>query len=646
MTETFHNQDLTEIRTPHDTDAEQIVLGTMMMYPSCIDQVREMLDAEAFYEVRHGYIFDAICDLATAGSPVNPAAVRQELLHEGLAQRVGDAPYLHTLIARAAIGAQASYWAERIQEAATRRGILAAAQRLATAIGVTAPEDLTELLRIAMAELRTAAAGPMSRWPEPIPLNSARVVPGFPIWTLPGVWGEYVAALAESTQTPVDLPGSLALAILSTACAGRIWVRANGWTEPGCLYLTMVLEPGSRKSEVFGAMTAPIRAAETHLVDSSEATRIEAQIAKSVAEADAAKAAAKAASADRDNRDTAIAEAADAQAAADKITVPEEPTLFTANATVEALTSLAAKHGGKMAVLAPEGKIFSILAGLYSGKADLEVLLSGHAGEGMRIDRTGRTRERIAHVTITVGVCIQPGVLTRLGDNEQFRDEGLLARILYSMPPSLIGWRKEEPDPMPAALADAYHKEVYDMVVSLFALDEPITLHFTDDALRDIVKLQAETERRFRPGEDLAHLRDWGGKLVGAIVRIAGLLHIAKHLRDGYGRPIEADTLAKAIELGQYYTGHAQAAFDLIGADPAVRDARTILEWITRNERSSFKARDILPDLRGRFRNVTDLERGLELLGSCNRHRHTATSPSQHSAKYSKIRILLYFAEC
>jgi hypothetical protein len=52
-------------------------------------------------------------------------------------------------------------------------------------------------------------------------------------------------------------------------------------------------------------------------------------------------------------------------------------------------------------------------------------------------------------------------------------------------------------------------------------------------------------------------MTDWGGKLAGAIVRIAGLLHLAGHARDGWDRPITLATLEAAIEIGDYYTHHA-----------------------------------------------------------------------------------------
>lgn len=129
-----------------------------------------------------------------------------------------------------------------------------------------------------------------------------------------------------------------------------------------------------------------------------------------------------------------------------------------------------------------------------------------------------------------------------------------------------------------------------------------------------MVALLDATEPRFRPGAgDLAHMTDWGGKLVGAIVRIAALLHLAEHFRDGWDRPINLATFENAVLIGEYFTGHAQAAYDAIGADPAVSDARALLDWTTRTGTIRFAARDVLAALR-RFRKTTDLDPALRVL--------------------------------
>jgi replicative DNA helicase len=62
-------------------------------------------------------------------------------------------------------------------------------------------------------------------WAPPAPLGAAGAVPAFPVEVLPGWLGEYVSAVATATQTPPDLAGMLALAVLATVAAGA--VRSN-----------------------------------------------------------------------------------------------------------------------------------------------------------------------------------------------------------------------------------------------------------------------------------------------------------------------------------------------------------------------------------------------------------------------------------
>jgi hypothetical protein len=208
-------------------------------------------------------------------------------------------------------------------------------------------------------------------------------------------------------------------------------------------------------------------------------------------------------------------------------------------------------------------------------------------------------------------------VLARLGEVPQFREQGLLGRVLYSVPDSLMGWRKNNPEPMPGALASAYHEHITALTLTLAGLGEPTELAFTPSGAAAVTGMLADTEPRFRPGTgDLAHMTDWGGKLVGATVRIAGLLHLATHLRDGWASPINAATFDNARQLGDYYTTHAQAAYDTIGADPAVADARAILTWARNTTVSRFTTRDILPPLRHRFTKTTDIEPALRILES------------------------------
>ena len=185
------------------------------------------------------------------------------------------------------------------------------------------------------------------------------------------------------------------------------------------------------------------------------------------------------------------------------------------------------------------------------------------------------------------------------------------------MPESRLGYRNPTPDPMPRAARDLYAATVTALTLSLSALDEPRTLTFTPDAAQAVTGLLAAVEPRFRAGSgDLAHMTDWGGKLAGAIIRIAALLHLAEHVRDGWDRPVTLDTLNAATEIGDYFTHHAKAAYDTIGADPATADARAILQWLDTTRPAKVTTRDLMRGMPQRFRKAADLTAPLQILES------------------------------
>jgi replicative DNA helicase len=131
------------------------------------------------------------------------------------------------------------------------------------------------------------------------------------------------------------------------------------------------------------------------------------------------------------------------------------------------------------------------------------------------------------------------------------------------------------------------------------------------------------------PVGGLAHLAGWAAKLAGATCRLAGLLHLAGHLRDGWARPIAADTFAGAARLAGYLVEHARAVFDLMGADSRVDDARWLLDWITRTGQVPFTRRDAHAAApRGRFPKATSLDPALSLLEEHGYLRRVDADPS------------------
>jgi replicative DNA helicase len=452
---------------------------------------------------------------------------------------------------------------------------------------------------------------------EPVSLSAHRLLPPFPVDTLPGWVADMVAAVAEATQTPPDLAGCLALACLATAAGGRVVVEVRpGWREPTNLFTVVALPPGARKSTVFTTMTTPLLDAQRTMKEISAPLRTRAEIEAKAAHTRAQTTAHAAEAAyGSDHADKALVEAEGAAMAAEQIAVPPVPQLVADDVTAEAAASLLARQGGRIAVLSSEGGIFTTLAGRYSGAPNLEVFLKGHAGDLLIVDRKGREHEYVERPALTLGLAVQPDVLTDIATMPGFRGRGLLARILYALPASTVGRRKIGPPPAPEPVTTAYATNLRALVLTLADWTDPAVLPLTPDANDAVLHLEETLEPRLLPGHgDLAPIIDWASKHVGAIVRIAGLLHLATH-RDAARRPISADTIRAAARIGHYYLGHALAVFDLMGADPLIDHARHVLDWIARTGTQHFTRRELFRAMpRGRFAKVGDLDPVLDLL--------------------------------
>ncbi|MGX6606212.1 DUF3987 domain-containing protein [Micromonosporaceae bacterium Da 78-11] len=600
-------------RTPqHDEAAERAVIGSALLAPSLVAKLADLVQPGDFYRPAHSELWRLLIELHTTGAPGDPIAVAAHLADIGQLGKLGGVPYLHTLIAAVPTTANSPHYARIVEEHARRREVADLGSRLTQLADSNA--DTRDVLAAGRAMLNTAPTPP---WPAPIPLTARHTPRPFPVEALPGWLADMVNAVAEFTQTPADLAGCIALAALSTAAGGRVEVEVRGsWREPANLFTVVVLPPGSRKSAVFTALIRPLLAAEAALIERTRPAIVEAELALRVA-AKAADRAANAAAAvtDASGRDRLLADATAAAMSADAITVPPLPRLVADDVTSEQAASLLAEQGGRLAVLSPEGGIFATLAGRYSGAPNLEVFLKGHAGDMLRVDRRSRPAEHVDRPALTLGLAVQPEVLRDIAQMPGFRGKGLLARILFAIPENTVGRRRIGADLIPDAVAQAYAENLSSLVLGLAERSDPAVLRLAAEANEHMLTIERDVEPRLAPSGSWAYIVDWGSKHAGAIARIAGLLHVAEHLLSGGDSPIEAVTIDRAATVGAYFADHALTAFDDMGADPLVDDARHVLSWIERSQTEQFTKRDLFTALsRGRFRKAADLDPVLNLL--------------------------------
>ncbi|WP_019354725.1 DUF3987 domain-containing protein [Streptomyces sp. AA1529] len=596
---------------PADLEAEQAALGAMMLTAEAIAEVTATLRPEDYYRPAHETVHRAVLTLREKGSPVDPITLTHHLDRLGELGRVGGPGYIQSLVQAVPTAANGGYYAEIVHELAERRRLIEAGTRLVQAASTpdASAAEVREALALGEEKLPET-------WHEPIPLNSRPALPAFPLHTFPGWLADFCAALAEETQTPADLAGSIALSVLATAAGGRSVVHVRGrWREPTNLFVVVALPPANRKSAVFSAMTGPLYEAEKKLMEESAGRIVEAELTAKMAREAADKAASKAANAEGPEHDTLAAEAIDLAQIAASLTVPVRPRLLADDATPEVVSSLLAEQNGRLAVMSAEGGIFDIIAGRYSGTPNMEVFLKGHAGDRLRVDRRSR-EEFIESPALTMGLAVQPSVLEDIGKHRGFDGRGLLARFLYALPESLVGYRKINPDPVPESVAARYERSVTALTLSLAEWTDPAVLQLTAAANAVLVAYEERIEPHLRvKGGKLGHVGKWAGKLVGTAARIAGLLHLAAHLEDGYAKPVDGDTMKAAVEIADYFAAHALTVFDQMGADATQARAHTLLEVLAANGWESVSRRDLFAKLsRSEFPTVADLEPAAALL--------------------------------
>jgi len=110
--------------------AEQAVLGSMLISKDAIADVAETVRGVDFYRPSHETIYDAIIDLYGRGEPADMVTVARELQRRGELERIGGAPYLHTLAANVPIAANAGYYGEIVREKAVLRRLVDAGTKI------------------------------------------------------------------------------------------------------------------------------------------------------------------------------------------------------------------------------------------------------------------------------------------------------------------------------------------------------------------------------------------------------------------------------------------------------------------------------------------------------------------------------------
>lgn len=132
-------------RPPYDLEAEESLLGAMLLSRTAIEAATELVDATDFYKPTHGHVYDAVTHLHTRGEPADAVTVTDHLQRNGLLDTVGGQGTLIALQAATPGTGNAARYARIVAELALLRRMIAAAATIAD-IGYQRPEDVTAAL--------------------------------------------------------------------------------------------------------------------------------------------------------------------------------------------------------------------------------------------------------------------------------------------------------------------------------------------------------------------------------------------------------------------------------------------------------------------------------------------------------------------
>lgn len=130
---------------PHNLEAEQSVLGALMLDKEAIIRVADIVRKEDFYKDAHGMIYQTMLDLYEEREPIDVLSVSNKLEEKKLLDRIGGSGYLASLVSQTPSAQNIIHYANLTQKKATLRRLIQVANEIGE-LGYKEAEDLQDTL--------------------------------------------------------------------------------------------------------------------------------------------------------------------------------------------------------------------------------------------------------------------------------------------------------------------------------------------------------------------------------------------------------------------------------------------------------------------------------------------------------------------
>jgi replicative DNA helicase len=133
---------------PQNLEAEQSVLGGILIDNQAFHKVVDILTDEDFYRPSHGKVYAAMCELASKGDPIDVVTLTAKMKAMGVYEEVGGAAYLAELLERVPTAIHSEYHARLVSDQAVKRRLVSTCNEIGSR-GLEPGESTEELLDFA-----------------------------------------------------------------------------------------------------------------------------------------------------------------------------------------------------------------------------------------------------------------------------------------------------------------------------------------------------------------------------------------------------------------------------------------------------------------------------------------------------------------
>lgn len=443
-------------------------------------------------------------------------------------------------------------------------------------------------------------------WPAPVPfgrrepptLNLDEAIPS----TLPH-FRDFILATAGDVQFSPDAVAPLAMALVSFAASRAFEVKLLAqWTETAPLWVIVLAVSGERKSALITALTKPLGPWEK-----AERARLNDALAaysnlRRTTEARLSGIRLKISKAKPSDVSALEREAEDLAIHLSRMPDLLAPDLITTDATPEAMRGLLTRNGEKLVVIAAEIDAAQLMGSRYStnGGANFDLFLKAFTGEPCPAHRVQRDLPPLVRPSLAMVLAGQPAAMDEVLRDPLARDRGLVPRMVFVQPASLMGKRELTPPALPQSLAKWWSDTLRGILDcpwpgrvilngdSPCRCEQPARVLTLDpDAHVAFCALRKDIESKLSDGGELRPISGFASKLPGVVARLALGFQLMESITSAV---VRAPAMVAACAWAPFLIGHFRAVLKDADERPERRHARRLVDALRRRgERETTK---------------------------------------------------------